>query len=126
MTTDYGRDTSCTDDLRPGRIATGATLVAEACYRRLTTPRGRLIDDPHYGLDVRALLQRGMTPAVIASIPGQVRAELLKDPRVRSMSVRVSRPSDTELVIDLDGATAAGPFRLVLSVGALTVELLRP
>ena len=40
--TDFGFDTSCTTALRTGRFSSGPRLVAEACFRRLSTLRGTL------------------------------------------------------------------------------------
>lgn len=127
MTVDFGRDLWCLDDLDPGRTVTGALLVAQAAYRRITTPRGAVIDAPNYGFDVRALLGKGLTPAQLAAIPGQVRGEILKDERVDSCSITATYtggPNGT-LTLSIDGETAAGPFNLVLAVTEVNVEILQ-
>lgn len=129
-TVDFGADTSCTDELRPGRVVAGVDLVSDAIYRRLTTPRGRLIDDPDYGLDVRAFLGSALTPRELAGIPGTIRGEIKKDPRVDVCAVRVTRETaglGTEMLrIEITCTTAIGPFTSVLLVGEQSVERLRP
>lgn len=124
MTVNYGHDTSCTDDLYPGRVVSGAALLAEAAYRRITTPRGRLLDDPSYGLDVRAFMHRGMTPKEIARIPGIIEAEVAKDERVAAVSCAASFV-DGRLRLSIGGRGARGPFALVVATDGVTVELLR-
>jgi phage baseplate assembly protein W len=121
---DFGTDLSCTDDLDPAMAeVSGITLLAQAIYRRLTTPRGALWEDPDYGFDVRELLSSTMTPAQIASIPGQVRTEVQKDERIQSADVRVMRTTALELEIGITCVTELGPFSLVLSVTAAAVAL---
>lgn len=127
---DYGADTSCTDELHAGRVVAGVELVAEAIYRRLITPRGRLIDDPSYGLDVRALLGQALTDRGLSAIPGIIRGEVKKDPRVDICTVRATRTTEglasVSLRLEINFTTALGPFALVLLVSDLTVERLRP
>lgn len=134
MTTEtyYGRDTSCTDQLRPGRFVTGARLVAEAAYRRLTTPRGMLRggdDEANYGLDLCGLVGSSSAKADAAALPGRITAELLKDERIESVEVEVLATVEgpaTTLQITISALTSEGPtFELVLLASAVTVELLK-
>lgn len=120
----YGRDLSCTDGLRTGRYVTGARLLAEACYRRLTTPRGMLRggeEEANYGLDLSAEIGTTGNPGVLAaSLAARVRNELLKDERILDVIVDVV-PIVTgplvELLVDIRGRGAKeGPFALQLSV----------
>lgn len=131
MATEFGRDTSCTDTLRTGRYATGLRLVAEAAYRRLTTPRGMLRggeDERNYGLDLMSIVGRGNPTLVAAELPGRIRAELLKDERIDAVEVDVavvtSGPA-TSFTVSIDVTTAEGPFALQLSVSDVSVTLLR-
>jgi len=126
----FGTDTSCTDSLRTGRLVSGPRLVAEACYRRLITPRGSLFggdDEANYGLDLADLIGSVSTKAQVAALPGQIQTELLKDERITSASATVtaskSGPSVT-YQISISAQTDAGPFSLVLSVSDVTVSLL--
>ena len=129
MTT-FGRDISCTDGLRTGRYASGLRLVAEACYRRLITPRGTLRGgeaEKNYGTDLTAYVGKGDPNLVVAQLPGVIRSELMNDERVESVTATVAK-------VDLGGGlwslsvnvavqTAEGPFELQLSVDSVTVAL---
>jgi hypothetical protein len=60
----YGTDISCTLDLheRMDEVDPMSTRgIAEAIVRRLDTPRGALIDDADYGLDLKGYANRGVT-----------------------------------------------------------------
>lgn len=94
MTTNYGIDSYCgTAGLKSGRLVTGNTLLAQALYRRLVTPRGTLIgglDEENYGLDLVGLLGTVQAESDAASLPSQIRNELLKDERVEDVTVVVA------------------------------------
>lgn len=127
MATDFGSDLSCTDDLDPNaRELDGEQLVAEAIYRRLTTPRGALIDDPDYGLDVRSFLHKALTPSELQSIAGRIRTELLKDETIDDVQSSVTAAAGgQEIFVNLIVTTGQGPFRFVFSITAETVSLLQ-
>ncbi len=131
MTTDFGRDVSCTDTMRTGRLVSGPRLVAEACYRRLITPRGTLLggeDEANYGLDLGGLLGSSTSAAEVAALPGRIRNELLKDERVESVEALVTATTtagSTSYVIDVTGTTAEGPFELKLAVADVTLAVLK-
>ncbi len=127
MAVDYGTDLSWTTDLDPtGRMATGTQVVAESVYRRLLTPRGACLDAPDDGLDVRAFLLLPLTPANQASIPGQIRQEILKDERVESavVSADFTAPGTIGLTIRCTLVEAEDVFELVLSVTEAAALLL--
>lgn len=118
----FGSDLSCADDLTAdmAELDTDDPLVvAQAVYRRLTTPRGGLIDDPDYGLDVRSFLHKGMTPAEVRAIAGQIRLEILKDERVLDAEVRLRDVSMRRFTLEIACVTATGPFELT---GPVTAE----
>lgn len=131
MAVEFGRDITCTDSLRTGRFSTGLRLVAEACYRRLITPRGTLRggeDERNYGTDLTAYVGKGAPRKAAAALPGIIRSELLKDERVEAVDVDVLTVTEgpaTTLPITVNVTTAAGPFELQLLASAVTVELLR-
>jgi hypothetical protein len=108
----------------------GVRLVAEAIYRRITTPRGMLTggeDEANYGIDLADLIGSVSTPAAVAALPGQIQSEIMKDERVESVDVNVTSASTGPSVtwnITIDAETAVGPFSLVLSVNDVTAELL--
>ena len=129
----YGRDISCTDSIRTGRFATGARLVAEAAYRRLTTPRGMLRggeDEANYGLDLTELIGTSTTKASAAALPGKIAAELSKDERIDASTLDIQVVLTKEgpasvYTISIAGKTAnEDSFTLVLLASDVTVELL--
>lgn len=124
LTSVFGRDTSCTDRLRPGRVVSGKRLVAEAVYRRLTTTRGTLLYDPNYGLALVDLLGAEITPNQEAALPSRIKNELMKDGRIEDVRVSLSK-SGAAYTVEIEVECAAGPFDLVLSVSDLTTEILR-
>lgn len=121
---DFGQSFACVTDLRPNfGVVTGRRLLAEAVARRITTPRGQLIDDPDYGLDVREWLNDAMTPAQIQRLPALVDAELQKDERIVASTTEATFVNSTlHLTVTIDDGD--GPFPLTIAVSALTVELL--
>jgi hypothetical protein len=128
--TEFGKDVSCTTSMRVGRYATGVRLVAEAAYRRLTTPRGMLLgdeDEADYGIDLTELIGEVDSASLAASLPGRIVAELRKDERIEDATVSIastkSGPSTT-YVIQVTGETSEGPFTLQVGVSDVTVELL--
>jgi len=103
MAEGWGTDTWCRDSLRPGRLVSGAELLAQSGYRRLITPRGELASDPNYGLDVAGYLG-ALGDAAAAALPALIEAELRKDDRVLSVSVRpaIVRSADATETLTLD------------------------
>src|SRR3989304_1266472 len=96
----FGSDLSCDDDLRAdfGELdSDDPLLVAQASYRRLNTSRGVLEDDPDHGLDVRRWLHQPTTERQLRGNEGRARSEVLKDDRVLSVEVTLSRVGPAEL-----------------------------
>lgn len=128
-TVDYGTTVSCTSDLDvSGNLISGIRVLSEALTRRLLTPRGRLLDDPDYGYDVTGLINADMTSQEINQISGQIDTEIMKDERVTNSSTTAVLNSLPGNVVSLTTTTTvttgSGPFRLVLNVSAITVQLL--
>jgi hypothetical protein len=125
----YGTDVSLTSDLSPTLelvAASSTRSIAEAILRRLDCPRGALVDDPDYGIDVRAMLNRGMTADEVRALAGRVRAEVEKDDRIDNATVIVTpTPTGDELRIEIAAtpANALGRFALVLAVTSAEVLL---
>lgn len=81
----YGRDLACVTDITADCAEVdpmSRAAVVQAVLRRLTTPRGKLIDDPDYGFDVRQFANRAATNVELRSIGDQCRGEAVKDDRV--------------------------------------------
>ena len=93
MSAGYGRDVSCASSLRTGRLVTGWRLVAEALYRRITTPQGTLRGlDPacaQYGIDIAGWIGSIGFSTALHAVPAIVQAEMLKDERVAPDGVDV-------------------------------------
>jgi hypothetical protein len=129
--TEFGRDISCTTSLRTGRYSTGLRLVAEAAFRRLSTPRGTLqggVDEENYGLDLSSLIGSTATEADAAGLPSRISAELVKDERIDSASATLTAVTSGPSVawnVDVLCITDEGPFELQLSVNDVSVELLK-
>lgn len=123
-----GVDLYCISDLDPaGRTVSGNEALAQALARRLQTPRGALAaigDDPDYGTDLRDFVGEDTGIGAEAEIEAAVRAECLKDERVRDVDV-TAVIRDRALTVSLRVASTAGEVRLVLAVSAVTVDLLK-
>lgn len=131
MASAYGKDTSCTTSLRPGRMVSGGRLVAEALYRRLTTPRGMLVggeQEANYGLDLTEMIGTIESKQQSAALPGLIRAECKKDDRIGDVDVVVTETllgPAKELNIEITGQTKEGDsFELTLRVDEVSVEIL--
>lgn len=122
----FGTDISCIDDLDPMfSLVEGNTTLAQAILRRLSTPRGGLLDDASYGYDVRSLLCDESTPQRLAAAKMAIESEVEKDERVLSCDADLDFNFALEtLTIRLAATTRTGPFRLVLGVDKVNVELL--
>lgn len=115
-------------DLDPAfGLASERVSLAQAIGRRITTRRGTLAwigDDPDYGLDVRDYLGSDVDGAVAFRVGAMVQSEVMRDERVLACTASASI-TDGTLTLSLRLADAAGPFRLVLAISAVTVELLK-
>jgi hypothetical protein len=129
----YGRDTYCYDRIVTGRMATGTELLAQAIYRRLTTPRGTLDDGDEglvYGLDVSGFVGMVGTQRAVDALPGAVEAEVLQDDRVSSVTVTASVVTDSAGLATITLALLVVPveesetFTLSIAVSDVTVALL--
>lgn len=119
---DFGTDLSCGDDLTPTMtMVSGMQLLLEAVQRRLSTPRGTLIDAPDYGFDLAEVLSDAMTEAEIRAIPRRIELELEKDDRIDSARARVILQTSDTLQVAIDVFTSFGPFRFTASVADASV-----
>lgn len=131
MATDYGTDISVVSDVDfSGRVVTGPRLVAEAVARRLLTPNGSLIGDPHYGFDLSQYINDDMGPADYAALISGATHECLKDERVLAAEVTLETTSldasrtQKRLDVSITLTISSGTFDLVLGVSDVGVELL--
>jgi len=127
----YGSDLSTfvdgVADLDPTfAIITGPRVVAEALARRFMQEAGTLEDDPRYGYDLRQETGARLTAVRRVRIAAKIVAQCQEDPRVLSATV-AELTSDTpgRFRVSVKVTLASGPFDLVLSVSAVTVEILK-
>jgi len=127
----YGSDFSTfvdgVADLDPTfAIITGQRVVAEALARRFMQGAGTLEDDPRYGYDLRQETGARLTAVRRVRIAAKIVAQCQEDPRVLSATV-AELTSDTpgRFRVSVKVTLASGPFDLVLSVSAVTVEILK-
>ncbi len=122
--TDYGIEMSCLKDIASdGRTVSGFMVVAEAIYRRLTTPRGRLIGDPNYGTDITEYINADMSPRDIAGLRAEISAECVKDERVIAAKTTADLGADGVLIITIVLDTGEEIGSLVLAASEVTVDL---
>jgi hypothetical protein len=117
----FGWDLVCTNDMTPDAAECGGTQVlANALYRRATSPRGCLIYDLDYGYDLNQFINIDIASASdIAPIGAGLDAEFLKDPRVYS-SVTIVTFFNSVLTTSTTVTPSSGPtFTLVLAVSSL-------
>lgn len=125
----WGSDLSCVTDCDsrfielPGNSALG---VAQRVARRYLTPRGALLDDPDYGLDLRGYCNRGVTQQDLRTLQSRCVAEALKEETVSSITVNVATTSATGLSVQAQITPAdpsLEPFAFVLAVSSADVLL---
>lgn len=123
----YGTETDCTDKMLPGRLVSGPLAVAQAVYRRWTTTRGMLLEDPNYGRNVKDYLSMELTLATAQRIPGELKSEAMKDDRIDSCDVDSNISGrGAALTVDLgfDFHCADGPFSLSVLLTPTTAEII--
>lgn len=95
-------------------------LLGQAAFHAIVTPRGACLDSPERGIDIRSFLHKGMSPAERAEVPGQIRAEILEDPRFAECECQITEtPTVDGLKWDLRiliTPAESGPFELVCDV----------
>jgi len=85
----------------------------------------RSLEDAGRGVDLRQWLNESLEDADVFHLQQTIEAQCLADERVQGVSVSVMQPSLYELRIAIDVEPAQqGPFRLVLKVTSVTIEVL--
>lgn len=106
----------------------GRPLLAEAIIRRLSTSRGTLPDTKiptttgNYGIDLLDYVDADMTPADLGMFASAIDAQIAQEERVVSSST-VAALAGSTLLISINLVDGQGPFKLVLSIDALTKDL---
>lgn len=133
MAQGYGIDTWCFDALQPGRLVSGRLLLAQAIYRRITTPRGTLRggeEERVYGLDLSGYVGAVGVERSAAIFPTIIRAELMKDDRISSVRVTAAVSSDAtgavyvSTTVDVEPVGELESFSLTLAISEVTTAVL--
>lgn len=125
-----GVDIDVLTDLPPTfRLVRGRQNLGNAIARRLSTPAQWLADafagDATYGRDLRGRLNSAWRADEIAAEASHIEEQCRQDERVQGSVVTLSQDlAASALNIDIQVDTADGPFRLVLQVTEVGVELL--
>jgi len=115
---DFGTDVSTFPDLDDAFAPlTGIVVLAQSVARSL--------EDARYGVDLRHWLNESLEAADVYHLQQTIEAQCLADERLQGVSVSVAQPSLYELrVAIVVEPSQQGPFRLVLKVTSVTVEVL--
>lgn len=132
MADTFGKDVFCLDSIRTGRYATGAMLIGQRFYHDLITPRGMLRggeEEGNFGQDLPGLIGSDVDERLEQQINDKINRAKANDERVASVTSSISTTTDdtgeTSVEIDIRAETAAGPFRLVVAITDVSVELLK-
>ncbi len=135
-----GKDIRCIDDADP-RWSTceGIALVLQGVYHRLTTDSvlGRIINedgtvepDPEaedFGEDVRRLVGAGVSEDGLPAIERRLSSVCQRDARVDTADCRCALEDigngKANLVINVEGTSAAGPFAFVFKASSTTLSI---
>jgi hypothetical protein len=126
----YGVDLSCVTDLTPSLAEVDPNTVraiGEALIRRLTSPRGSVVDDQAYGYDLRALCNRGVTVEALARVASLARAECMKDDRLIEARVTLTYAQagqSLSVVVYATPHPPSGTFSLTFFVTADGAQLI--
>lgn len=109
-------DFAGTLDLDPSlREVRGRVALAEAVFRRLTTPNGSLPDFPDYGYDVTELIGTSFNQSQVQQ---QVETQVLLEEEVDDVAAEVVLEDETVIIsVAIDDGN--GPFDLTISVDEL-------
>jgi hypothetical protein len=133
MSAGFGVEMYCLDGIRTGKVVRGRTALAQAIYRRLSTPRGTLRggdEEAAYGLDLAGLVGRVSVGTAISALPGMIAAELSKEDRIISSLARVSQDASSNglvsftIEIDVIPEDESGDFTLTIAVSAVSAKFL--
>ena len=115
----FGSDLSCLDDVTPtfDTVAGDDPMaVAQSAYRRLRTAIGELLDDPDYGCDIDAYIQRGLTSQTLQQLKTDIQAELLTDDRIATVDCQITPTDGADFVLTILCTGSQGPFSLTFEL----------
>jgi phage baseplate assembly protein W len=120
----FGVDLEWRDDLSAtAREITGEELLEQEVHHRLSTPRGALITDPDFGMDLRAELSQKASSTRRASLIARIRGELTKDDRILDVKGKATWTGNTVDVQLKIYPSDGQPFDMVLGVTDAAVRI---
>jgi len=101
-------------------VATGLQALAESILRRVTTPRGSLIDAPTYGIDIRSFIGEAVTASRVEQ---ELSEQVEEEEEVLSHHVTVTVDQRTSTMsIAIKAVASEGPFELTVEASELTLR----
>jgi hypothetical protein len=113
-------------DLDPGMSeVTGRSLLIQRVMRRVTTPRGSVVDAPNDCIDIRNYVRAGVLASTPGNIQIQLQKEFLKDQGITSAAVGVTYVDAIgKLSITASLGSSYGPLQLTFNLTAGNVQVL--
>lgn len=117
----YGVDWHCWDDLDPAGALTdptGIVSIAQDAYHAITSARGSLADAKDRGLDIAAMLSKGMTARQLQRLSDECESEIRKDDRIQDVTVVVTFDNSATMrvsVLITPADLSLQPFTLIIS-----------
>lgn len=116
MTTDFGRDLACMDDLEAGmREVTGIDILVQSAYHRIMTERGTNPLNLTYGEGFVGLILSATTNEELSAHADHLRDALAEDERFYVVDLTLTI-EDSIVTLTLSATSALGPFELVFGV----------
>lgn len=124
--TDLGTELHCIVDLdEMFTLVTQRTSLIQALARRFITRRGTLVEDETYGFDLREWLGESVGNLELFRLQSGCEEECFKDERVKAATARLTfTEAASRVELELRVTDDAGPFTLVITIDAVTVEVL--
>ena len=113
-------------DLDPGMAeVSGRAALVQRCMRRVTTPRGSVIDSPNDCVDIRGFIRAGVLASTPTNIQIQLQKEFAKEQGVTNVAVGVTYTTQTAtLRIAINLTSSYGPLSLTFILTATTAKVL--
>jgi hypothetical protein len=113
-------------DLDPGMSEVGGrAALIQRCCRRITTPRGSVIDSPNDCVDIRAFVRAGVLASTPTNLQIQLQKEFAKEQGVISAAVGVNYNMQTStLTVTINLTSSYGPLSLTFMLTAGNIALL--
>ena len=113
-------------DLDPGMSeVSGRAALVQRCMRRVTTPRGSVIDSPNDCVDIRGFIRAGVLASSPANIQIQLQKEFAKEQGVINAQVGVTYTAAiATLRIAINLQSSYGPLSFTFILTATTAQVL--